>query len=133
MSSAAAGSMRSSRRACAAAAPLLFLAGILILLRFPPDHSTFYPACPIYRDLHLLCPGCGTARALSALLHGDLGRALHQNALVVCALPLLIGYASVCWHRFARGTSFRWPEVPQLVLMVLLALSVIFGIARNLP
>ena len=40
----------------------------VVLLRFPPAEYSFYPRCPIFASLHLLCPGCGATRALAALL-----------------------------------------------------------------
>ena len=54
-----------------AAAPVALLtAGAAVLLRFPPEDSTFYPQCPIFAALHLECPGCGGTRALASLLRG---------------------------------------------------------------
>lgn len=59
-----------------AVAPLAVAAlAASLLLLFPPQRYTFYPQCPIYRYLHLKCPGCGTTRALAALLHGDIAPA----------------------------------------------------------
>ena len=49
------------------------------------------PDCPFATHLHVLCPMCGTTRALLALLAGDVGGAFRWNALflawgAVCAL-----------------------------------------------
>ncbi|NOZ01122.1 MAG: DUF2752 domain-containing protein [Deltaproteobacteria bacterium] len=38
----------------------------------------------------LNCPGCGMTRALSALLHGDIERAVILHPLVVVVFPILV-------------------------------------------
>src|ERR1700743_1975824 len=84
-----------------AALPVSLMAGLaIILLRFPPAQYTFYPQCPIYSSLHLLCPGCGGTRALADLLHGRLHEALHDNALVTLLLPIAFVYGAVAYRRF---------------------------------
>lgn len=35
------------------------------------------------------CPGCGTTRAISALLHGHPGKAVQYNVFVIIVFPLL--------------------------------------------
>jgi len=66
------------------------------------------PACPVYAMFHVLCPGCGGTRALMALLRGNLGAAWRLNALVVCEIPLGLGYVLAGIWR--RGV---WPEVSR--------------------
>ncbi len=71
-------------------AALAFLA--VVLVRFPPDRYAIYPVCPIYHYLHLQCPGCGTTRALAALLHGHIAEAFHLNPFTTLLLPLALPY-----------------------------------------
>lgn len=35
------------------------------------------------------CPGCGTTRAMAAILHGQFVRAYHYNRLIIVVFPLL--------------------------------------------
>jgi hypothetical protein len=79
------------------------------------------------------CPGCGTTRALHALLNGRLTQALAYNALIFLVLPVL---AWVQFRRWRAGANAAPPRDarrahwwPWLVLGVILA----FGVARNLP
>jgi hypothetical protein len=120
-------------RAVRAVAPLAVVAlAAAVLLRFPPDRYAFYPVCPVYRYLHLLCPGCGTTRALAALLHGDLGEALRLNALTTLLMPFAAIYAAFCYRRFLRCEPLQLPRLPRSAVYTSLAAAVLFAIVRNL-
>jgi hypothetical protein len=113
---------------------LLLIATLgFVLYRFPPERYSFYPLCPIHEYLHLLCPGCGATRALSALLHGDLTAALHFNALaILIVLPLAALYAAICFKRALRDGPFRYPAVPRSATIGLIVLATVFTVYRNL-
>jgi hypothetical protein len=116
-------------------ANLAVLAGIsaaALLYRFPPEKYSFYPVCPIYRYLHLYCPGCGSTRALAALLHGRVGEAMHYNPLFVALVPLLLAFAGVVYWKAAVRNQIQWPHLPQPALTFFLGLVAVFTIARNL-
>lgn len=104
-----------------------------VLLRFPPDQYSFYPQCPVYALFHVECPGCGTTRALAALLRGHVTEAFKLNALTVSLLPLAIGYAAIWYRRYLRRGPFLWPPVPAAGIYAALALAVVFAVLRNLP
>lgn len=54
------------------------------------DPSTgLYPRCLFKQLTGLDCPGCGSQRAVRALLHGDLMGALAYNAFLPVALVLI--------------------------------------------
>ena len=75
--------------------------GVVVLCLFPPERYAFYPACPFHALTGWLCPGCGSTRALSAFLHGEMLRAFALNPLLVFMPPL----AWLLWHNrhcFAR-------------------------------
>jgi hypothetical protein len=113
----------------------LFAATILIgaaLLLWPPAQSRFYPACPIYQYLGILCPGCGATRALSALLRGRFTEALRLNPLFLLLLPALLALAIESYRRALRSGRFRWPQPPAAALYITLAAAAIFTVARNL-
>src|SRR2546425_12377672 len=62
-----------------------------LLFFFDPGSYRFYPRCLFNQVTGLLCPGCGSLRALHQLLHGHVAAAFHLNALLVLFLP------AVCW------------------------------------
>lgn len=119
---------------CRAVAPLAFIGFLAAaLLLFPPAQYSFYPECPIYRYLHMECPGCGTTRAIAALLHGHFTEALRLNALTTILLPpTTIIYAVTCYRRLLRCQTFHWPQPPAAAIYSALAIAAIFTLARNL-
>jgi Protein of unknown function (DUF2752) len=108
---------------------IVFLVVTVAMLRFPPDHYSFYPRCPIYTAFHLQCPGCGGTRALSALLRGDLHVALRLNGLVTLFSPILL-LALIP----SKGIRFRrfFIAPPQSAVYAALVITAIFTFARNL-
>ena len=100
---------------------------VVLLLRFPPEQYAFlYPQCPIYHYFGILCAGCGTTRALAALLRGHLLTALQWNALTTLNLPIVAG-----WILFTRK-PLRGPQISPKILYSVLVVSILFTIARNL-
>lgn len=79
----------------------------------------------------LQCPGCGSQRAIHALLHGDIISAWRFNALLVISIPVLAVMLPVQFMRRSR---------PQLYLKVFctttiwitFAVVVTWWIARNI-
>jgi Protein of unknown function (DUF2752) len=111
---------------------LLGAGAVLVLFLYNPAKFGFYPECYLYRTTGLLCPGCGSLRALYQLLHGHLLRALHDNILLVFSLPLLIwGTARYLLARL-RNLPVPFRVRPWLVWCAV-AVMVAFGIVRNLP
>lgn len=116
-----------------AAAPLaIAAAAAFVVFRFPPEQYSFYPQCPIDRYFHLRCPGCGTTRALAALLRGHLMEALRLNPLTTFLMPLAGIYASLCYCRFVQSRSFHRPRVSSSAIYAVLIVAVMFSIARNI-
>jgi hypothetical protein len=99
-------------------AGLLLAAGI-VLRSFDPSTTWWFPSCPFHAMTGLLCPLCGSLRALHALLAGAPVAALAFNPLTIVGLAGLVlareRTIAVCFS--ARG----------------LGALVAFGVLRNLP
>ena len=77
------------------------------------------------------CPGCGSQRAIHALLHGQLGQAWHYNALLLFELPL-VALLGVMWI-----WPGRWPRLEKALysrgfILALLTVIIIWTVYRNL-
>ncbi len=117
------------RRAQALLALGAFFLVLLVLVFVDPRTARFAPVCPLHVTTGLHCPGCGTGRALHALVHGDLGRALRLNALTVAAIPVFL----LLTLRAALRPDERLPLPPLWLQVAIYALLAFFLVARNLP
>jgi hypothetical protein len=121
------------RHAMMMAFVVLATSGAVLLRLFDPAHSLVFPPCPLHYFTGLYCPGCGSLRAMHALLHGDLRQALAMNALTVILLPF-VGYGLLSEiYRHLRGRPIVGTRLPANWIWALFAVIVLFGIARNLP
>ena len=105
---------------CAAGAFILLAAAALFF--FNPAESACFPPCPLHRLTGLHCPGCGSLRALHALLHADLAGAMRMNPLMVLSIPVLAAW--LVRPAWARGPAPAWASFAVLVT---------YGIVRNIP
>ncbi|WP_277558120.1 DUF2752 domain-containing protein [Ereboglobus sp. PH5-10] len=97
-----------------------------------PSPRAWYPPCPLRATTGLLCPGCGSARVVHDLVHGNLRAACGHNILVVVVAPFLaIWTARSLW----RALRHNLPPLPVRtgLARVVLVVVVVFMIARNLP
>jgi hypothetical protein len=108
-------------------------AAALILYLGDPATSRLFPPCPFRWLTGFWCPGCGSARCLHALLHGDIPSALGFNPLAVLTLPFL-GYAAL--SRALR--AFRGSGLPRLFSApfwgwLVVCVVFVYWVARNVP
>lgn len=72
---------------------VLALAALAVPLYLFDPATGGFPACPFRSITGLLCPGCGSQRAVHELLHGNIGPAFHANAFLPISIPLLSFHA----------------------------------------
>jgi hypothetical protein len=108
-------------------------AGVVCLFSYDPARSGFYPPCPVYALTGFYCPGCGTARALHQLLHGNVLAALDLNPLLVIGLPFIlfvaVSYAMLWASRRPLPRVFASPLLNSLSLWIIVA----YMLLRNIP
>lgn len=78
------------KRLWVVAAISVLLAGICVYFYFDPTDSVFFPRCPFLAVTGYQCPGCGSQRAIHALLHGDIAAAWHYNCILLLFAPLVL-------------------------------------------
>jgi hypothetical protein len=102
-----------------ASALVLVLAGGWVLYTFPPVTTPYYPRCVFKQVTGYDCPGCGTTRALHALLHGRVADAFHLNAmlfpLMACALAAVPSVVRGRQPRFLSRPWFGWGSFVVIV------------------
>ena len=111
-------------------APFAVLAVCALIAWFVLHYVTLLP-CPSYTLLHIYCPGCGSTRAVGALMHGDVLLSLRQNPAIVVMLLL----AALYYLEFALkvwGVRFRIPLLHNMkFIAALLVLWVAYAVVRN--
>jgi hypothetical protein len=106
-------------------------AGAVVFFFNPGTHG-FYPVCQFHRLTGLNCPGCGATRALYALLHGNLPRALKDNSLFIFTIAFLA--ARGAW--FAAKHFSHKPAgqfISPKMLWAFLVVAGAFTVLRNFP
>jgi len=94
--------------------------GAAILYRFDPTTAGFFPPCMFRKLTGLLCPGCGTTRALHHLLHGDVGAAFALNPMLFAVAPFTA--AATTSRRFATHPVTGWAAA---------VVTMVWWVARN--
>lgn len=124
--------LRSPRAQALAASSggLLFAA---LIYTYSPTVTSLYPRCLLHAVTGLYCPGCGSLRAMHALLHGRIREAVDWNVWLVVILPILAGYLLAQLYSAVRHDRYWVSRAPIPVLGVLIAAGLVFGVLRNLP
>lgn len=108
---------------------------VLALLYFFVDarHSHLFPACPFFTLTGLYCPGCGSQRAISALLHADFLEAIGYNVMLVTSAPLILYSASVTvLNVFRTEPLVQSIFYSPLFVRLFLVAVVLFAVLRNI-
>lgn len=96
--------------------------------------GSFFPQCPFHALTGLYCPGCGSQRALSALLHGNIMESMNDNFLAMLSLPVLVFSASVYSLNFFREKKLKQSIFYKTwFVWTVLSAVILFTILRNIP
>ena len=83
-------------------------------------------ACPIHALTGFYCPGCGSTRAVKAVLNEDLPLAFHDNALPMVS-PVVIASALLI-EKYSQKRIWLY-----VFLSIVLVAVVVFAMIRNQP
>ena len=104
---------------------------IVLLALFDPMESKWMPRCFFKVVTGYDCPGCGSQRAIHALLHGDIGAAIGFNGLLVVSLPLILYLAVVTLGRKRWENLYR-RSTSNVVIYATLAIIILWTMVRNM-
>lgn len=109
---------------------ILLLVGYFFVFN-PAQNPSYFLPCYIYEITGYQCSGCGSQRAFHEILHLNFREAIHQNALVLIAIPYfsLIFFTSFFQEKFAK---LRQLLIGKKTIIILFVIAILFGIFRNL-
>jgi len=98
-----------------------------------PSTSHFFPKCPVKSLTHYDCPGCGSQRAIHALLNFEFREAFRQNALLVLALPYLTLGVFFNLIKKPSENMMRWRNrlFGHHATLIVLGIVIAFAVLRN--
>ncbi len=105
------------------------LVAIGVYFYFDPSDNLF-PRCPFLLATGYQCPGCGSQRAIHALLHGDVVSAWHYNAILIIFIPIII-LLLVAEFRRTRAPRFYSMVNNRYTIWLSMIALVAWGIFRN--
>ncbi len=98
---------------------------------FNPADNGFFPKCPFLALTGLKCPGCGSQRAIHALLHADIGAAFRHNALLTASLPAVALLLFAEARRTALPRLYAWLNGVRII-EACFTVIILWWVARNI-
>lgn len=124
--------MTSGRRRILLAGAIALAAVALVAIYALLDPAAYpFPKCSLKALTGLDCPGCGSQRAIHALLHGRVAEAWHYNAALFVGVPLIAVLLAV------EARPEAWPRVHAVLtsrpfILLLAAAVTAWWIGRNI-
>lgn len=96
-----------------------------------PSSSALFPQCGFLTLTGYKCPGCGSQRAIHALLNGEVATAFRYNAMLFIAVPWIL----LCL--FAETQRVRNPRLyarlhPSVLIWLFLVIVLAWWLLRNI-
>ena len=98
----------------------------------PLDYAIF-PKCPVKMLTGLDCPGCGSQRAIHALLNGQVAEAFRSNALMVLAIPYVLAGFAFDLVRTPGERLLKWRKrlFGETAIYIIIGIITAFTVLRN--
>ncbi|MDE7388821.1 MAG: DUF2752 domain-containing protein [Muribaculaceae bacterium] len=106
-------------------------AGIMASVDPTGAWGRWLPKCPLHALTGYDCPGCGTTRAVHALMHGEPLRALSFNLFLPVA-TIMIVLSAMAEIAPARFPKLRATLMQPTVLYSFAAMTIFWWIIRNI-
>ena len=111
----------------------LFVVTAIVYYKFNPADNGWFPRCPVKLLTGWSCPGCGTQRAMHALLNGNIYEALRYNYFFVISIPYVLALvlSLVLKRQKKHGKISHYVEGQPLVVLYIVCFCSWFVI-RNI-
>ncbi|WP_349855751.1 DUF2752 domain-containing protein [Bacteroides cellulosilyticus] len=109
----------------------IFLALAIVYSLFNPEEYQIFPQCPFRQLTGLLCPGCGSQRAIHQLLNGHLFSAIQYNAFLVVTLPWISAIILFKYFAKNKGEQIIRILLKRSVVNTYLIVLIIWWVYRN--
>lgn len=108
-------------------------AAAYIYYSYDPATHSWFPQCPFKALTGLDCPGCGSQRAVHAILHGDFMKAFYHNALLMPFIPYLTVGFGYRWVKNPDDRLLKWRKIlfGEYAIKILAAVIFTYFILRN--
>lgn len=110
---------------------VIFVFLIIYLLENIFNIDIFF--CPINKLTGLYCPGCGITRMIESLIKLDFYQAFRYNMLVFIMLPFLTFLLICRIIEIYKGKLIITNKISNKVWIIILIITILFGILRNIP
>lgn len=88
--------------------------------------------CIFNKTTGLLCPACGITRMIAELLNFNFKEAFSYNKLLFILLPIIVIVFVYEEIRYIKTGSRTQKKLSTIILWVICALLILFGIIRNI-
>lgn len=112
---------------------LILAVAAVYLFIFEPGKSGFFLLCPFRTLTGFTCPGCGSTRAMHALVHGDIGPAFQFNPLFILSLPFLLYAFARFTNAAIQNRQLRGNQLDAKYIRIIFGVVLFFWIFRNTP
>lgn len=103
----------------------------IIYYALDPSQSGVFPRCTFLTLTGYKCPGCGSQRAIHALLHGDVVGAFKYNALLLISIPWIALCLYAETQRIRNPRLYTRINAPQLMWFFLVTV-LLWWLLRNI-
>lgn len=106
---------------------ILFFMYLLYFFGFPIP-------CLFHKITNLYCPGCGITRCLVSFFHLNFYQSFRYNPLLFIFIPFLLFYVIYRYIIFCFDLEDKITvKIPNSFWYILLIITLIFGVLRNIP